>query len=111
MRVYVNLYQFNHMPDPETGQQHPDDQIAFVVPDTSLALSRVLNARTELQPLNETADLQDLVGRIETLPSLAWAWINLWIRVQVRYSKDNTGDWGAAQLWQNTLEPWLPWVR
>jgi len=93
VRVYVNLYQFNHMPDPETGQQHPDDQIAFVVPDTSLALSRVLNARTELQPLK------------------AWAWINLWIRVQVRYSKDNTGDWGAAQLWQNTLEPWLPWVR
>ncbi len=110
VRVYLSLYHFNHVPDVDTGEQHPDDHLAFTISDAGLAFDRLLGAQNELSSLKEAANLRDLAARIERAPNLAWNWINLWVSVQVGYSQDDTGEWGAAQLWHNALELWLPWV-
>jgi hypothetical protein len=109
--VYFSLYHLNHLPDPETGEQRPDDQIGFLIRDSTLAFNRRYEAKNELSPLNEGTDLGDAIRRVEALPNLEWNWINLLIGVQVRYSEDDTGDWGAREIWHNVLEPWLPWVH
>ena len=71
-------------------------------------LKRML-ARTVNPPISAVeVDVMDLEG---TLVRREWHWLNLYIGVQVQYSEDDTGDWGARELWLNALEPWMPFIH
>jgi len=111
LRIYLNLYEFNHVPDPETGINAPDDQLEFVIRDDDLGFTPVVEGKDVLAPLNRAVNLQDLVGHFIGLEKMTWYWVNWMIGVHVQYSTDDTGDWGAADLWHNALEPWLRWVK
>ena len=108
--VCLSLYEFNHVRDPETGEDHPDDQLELVVGDIDLTFETVTEAANVLAPLNGAVTLTDLIARIADLGDLSWYWINFWVVIRVKYSQDGTGDWDAADIWHNALEPWLPWV-
>lgn len=111
LRVYVNIYEFNHAPDPETGENAPDDELAFSIGEGDLKFTQTLEGEGLLAPLNGAANLQDLSMRFTQLENIHWYWSNWLIGARVRYSADDTGDWNAADLWHRLLEPWLPWVQ
>jgi len=111
LQVYLNLYEFNHAPDPETGENAPDDWLEFVVHEDDLGFTPVFEGQDVLAPLNSVANLPDLVGRFIGLEKMTWYWINWMIGTYVQYSTDDTGDWGATDLWHKALEPWLRWVK
>lgn len=111
LRVYVNVYEFNHVPDPETGANVPDDQLEFIVGEGDLDFTSVLKGKDVLAPLNNAKNLPDLIASFVGLKSMNWYWSNWLIGTYVQYSADDTGDWNAADLWYRLLEPWVPWVR
>jgi hypothetical protein len=111
LRVYLNLYASNHVPDPDTGIDKPDDQLEFVVGEADLRFTTAHEGQDELAPLNGAQNLQDLAKHFMGLQNMSWYWGNWMIGTYVRYSTDDTGDWNAADLWHKLLEPWLPWVK
>lgn len=111
LQIDACLYYFNHVRDPETGEEHPDDEAVFRIRDASLDIECSREAKAELSPLNRAKTLQDLIRYIENIPSIDWSWIDFLMGVSLQYSKDDTGEWSASEVWHNALEPWLPWVH
>lgn len=120
LTVHLDLYDFNHLPDLETGEHSPDDQLTFAVHTADVETGRALSfeqtgeAYGILTPLNEATNMADLASRILTLREIGWYWINWRIGTCIRYGGGITPQdtaWGAKELWHNVLEPWLPWVR
>ncbi len=111
LHIYLNLYEFNHVPDPDADGNVPDDQLEFSVRGDDLSFTPTVEGKDVLVPLNRATNLQDLVGHFIGLEKMTWYWSNWMIGTYVRYSTDDTGDWGAADLWHNALEPWLRWVK
>lgn len=113
----LDLYTLGHEPDPALAPAPalPDDRLAFALLDHTLALTRFTEATAELAPLNGVTDLRELLLRIEGLPGIAWMWIEVRIGVRARYAESSPGSdadaWGAQELWDRVLSPWLPWVH
>jgi len=61
--------------------------------------------------LNNCTNLSELAQRLERLAELDYFWVNLTIGIRLQYGTSVSGSWGAAEIWQNALEPWNPWVR
>lgn len=108
--VYLSLYEFNNVPDYETGQTKPDDRMEFVAYVDDLLFEQTREAAGVLAPLNGARDLRDLAARIANLEDISWYWVNFMIGICLRYRGDDPGDWGAADVWKKALEPWMPWV-
>lgn len=111
LRTYVSIYEFNHVPDPETGKNVPDDELVFLTGEGDLKFTQDHEGRGVLAPLNGAKDLQDLGMRFTRLENMHWYWSSWLIGARLRYSADDTGDWNSADLWHRLLEPWLPWVQ
>jgi len=108
--VSLNVYEFNHVPKPDTERRDPHDWIEFVVhyPNSAFQTAR---AGTEiLRELNTVANLSQLAQRLETLNGLDYFWLNLLIGTRLQYGTFTSGTWGAAEIWHNALEPWNSWV-
>ena len=116
--VWLDAYAFNRVPERE-GEAHlveedkpqHDDAIEFVVRRQDMRFELSKQANHVLSPLNNCTDLSQLAQRLETLQELHWFWINLLIGIRLRYGARSTGDWGAAEIWRNALQPWMPWVH
>ena len=106
------MYELNHVPD-TTSLVCPscDDSLEFTVREADCSLELVDAADAHLAGLNGALNLCDLVWRTIALPKATWVWIDWLMGVRVGYDADGDVGWGAAELWRNALEPWLPWVR
>ncbi len=117
--VHLDLYDFNHLPDLETGEHKPDDQLTFAVHAADVDISHALSfeqtreAHGILAPLNGASNIATLASRILSLQEFGWYWINWRIGTCIHYGDTTSQDavWEAKELWHNALEPWLPWVR
>jgi hypothetical protein len=108
--VYLSLYEFNNVPDFETGQTKPNDRLTFVADDDDLHFHQTVEAAGVLAPLNGARDLRDLSARIADLGDISWYWVNFMIGVCLSYRGDDPGEWGAPDIWKRALEPWVPCV-
>jgi hypothetical protein len=58
----------------------------------------------------------ELAGALAEIPQLEWTWINLHIGLELELAplepdaEPGSGGWGASELWDRCLAPWLPWV-
>ena len=50
--------------------------------------------------------MQDVIGRLISLPNMTWYWIDWLIGIEVPYGDAETGDWDAGALWGCALAPW-----
>jgi hypothetical protein len=94
----------------------PDDRAVFAVRDDSLALDPVVRPEDDLFMVEYAHRMQDLVMAIEGIEHVWWYWIDLRIGIRVAYGSGEKSDaaagiWGAGDLWQHALAPWLPWVH
>ncbi len=108
--VELDLFRVDTLPAAWAGRGCPDDRLTFAVLDESLLLHPTSTATGELAVLDDAATLRELVLRMEGVQDLTWFWIAVSIGIEVAYGYDE-GDWDAATLWTNALEPWLPWVH
>ena len=110
--VRLELHELNHVPDLASSIRPPcDDALEFTVREADCSLELVDAAVEHLAGLNGALNLRDLVWRTIALPKATWVWIDWLMGVRVGYDADGDVGWGAAELWRNALEPWLPWVR
>ncbi|MGC9467730.1 MAG: hypothetical protein ACP5HS_04005 [Anaerolineae bacterium] len=110
VQTTLELYHLNHAPGPRTGHP-PDDRLVFTVDETTLRLRPDELAEEELAPLTTASDLRELALWVEGMQDLWWFWIDVHIGISLRYGDEETGDWGAADLWNKALAPWMSWVH
>lgn len=111
LTIDLTLYQINQMPDVDSNKVEPWDESVFVIDDASLTMHQVKEAMKDLTPLNHVESISDLVLKADRIKGINWFWLNLYIGVHVQYGDNDTGEWGARELWTNALEPWMPFVH
>jgi hypothetical protein len=98
-------------PDDDLRPRQPDDCIQFETSSAEGPFANVKKSQGMFKRLTECANLQQLAARLDGWDELDWYWINLFIGIKLRYGTEETGTWGAPQLWRNALEPWAAWVH
>jgi len=108
--VHLSLFEFNNVPDFETGERNPNDELAFLVASDNLSFGQYTTADGALSALNDARTLSELAAGLSGLEEMSWYWINLRIGVRVRYRTGEPGEWGAEEIWNRSLQPWVRWV-
>ena len=66
--------------------------------------------------LSTSESLPELAQALGQIPQVEWTWINVHIGVELEMvplepdAEHDPGGWGASELWERCLAPWLPWV-
>jgi len=109
--VSMAVYEFNHVPEPDTDRQAPYDRLAFSIPSHDVRFQLLQPGTKILEQFNTSNNLREMMQHLEVLKDLHYFWIDLLIGVRLRYSTGTTGTWGRDKIWHNALEPWNPWIR
>jgi len=107
----LDAYGFNQVPEPDTERLPPYDWVEFVAHSQEGNFQLGQPGNEVLAQLNNCTNLSELAQRLERLAELDYFWVNLTIGIRLQYGTSVSGSWGAAEIWQNALEPWNPWVR
>lgn len=109
-RVLIQANEFNKVPKEDQPRGEPGDVIEFELGSTGENLKLVNSARSTLAELNDCYSLNSMMDSLTHL-DLRFHWIDLIVGLPFRYGVEIGGSWNAARLWQDALQPWLPWVR
>jgi hypothetical protein len=66
--------------------------------------------------LSTCESLPRLAHALAQIPQVEWTWIDVHIGVELEMAplepdaEPGPGGWGASELWERCLAPWLPWV-
>jgi hypothetical protein len=108
--VLVHAHEFNKVPKEDQPRGQPSDAIEFRLGFGGENLSLVQSANSSLAEINGSTSLNMLMDTLSQL-DLRFHWIDFIVGVPFRYGVDSAESWNAARLWQDALQPWLPWVR
>jgi len=110
----------NYLDSPENFYSQKDDFRASVVTFKIRGQFELILENKETNPSNcEVAEyfeseiipekqLDNLALKICNIPRLSWLWVDLNIGVLI---PQNENDITPAELWNNYLKPWKPWLR
>lgn len=109
VRMLLHAHEFNRVPKEDEPRNFPSDCLEFKIQENSTRLRLIYAAENIISPLNNVVDTGELVDTISKL-DLRFRWIDWIIGVPFEYGEDSDISWGAGQLWNYMLSPWIPWV-
>lgn len=110
--VSVDLWEYRDAEDRYRLTRDPYDNLEFAITAAEPSFDIQSRSHTEiLQGLDESTSLGELARGLEERKQLDWFWVNLFVGVKLRYGDEETGTWGARDIWRNAMEPWADWVR
>ena len=59
--------------------------------------------------LNTCVNIREVGELLRGMEDLRFFWVNLSIGITLSYGEEAPGAWGAAEVWDNALNPWETW--
>ncbi|MBI4456681.1 MAG: hypothetical protein HY644_12375 [Acidobacteria bacterium] len=110
--LLVEIYAFNHVPTPENTVGPDESQQLVREPSGShFEVAGTSSVSTTLGTLGSSRSIRDVAVWLKERPELRFFWIDLHIGIQLAYGSETSGTWGAREMWEKALAPWLRWVR
>lgn len=111
-RLLVEIYAFNHVPTPENAVRPDESQQLVREPSAShFEVADASSVLTTLATLGSCRSIRDVAVWLKEQSALRFFWIDLHIGIQLAYGSETSGTWGAKEMWEKALAPWIFWVR
>jgi len=110
-RFLIEIYHFKNLPAHDTQRSGPTDTVEFSVSFRSPQWRLLQPSVGILSKLNDADGVSDLAQRISNMKDLDFHWVDLTIGVRLRYGEGYQKGWGAADIWERALQPWLSLIR
>ncbi len=107
VRVRVEAYAFNHVPEPDGKTDGPDDMMEFEVENPAGRLRPVSEARDALRTLSDVSDIRQMATRVNADRNLDFFWVTLTLGIRLQYGDGSAEGWDAHALWSRALAPWV----
>lgn len=108
----LDMWAVNHPPALDEEPVAPDDWYELVVAPAGATDQEAWRPDGRLlRPLRGSTGIAEMAQRLEALDGLGYYWLDLSIGVWLRYGDQETGAWGAEELWRDVFHSWNAWVR
>lgn len=108
--VRLDAWPFNSAPDFDEDVLPSEETLRLVSGPAALHSEPALVTGSLFRPLADCVSLQEMASSFQQLDGLDYFWVDLTIGVSLRFGNVSSGQWGAAKLWHDALEPWNRWA-
>jgi hypothetical protein len=106
----IKVTEVNHAPRFDEERGLPKDKMEFAI-DGAGRFTIKQPARNVLTSFNESESIADLSEIFFNSKDLDYYWIDFLMGVLLGYGSQQKSAWGAEEVWNRALEPWISYVR